>query len=103
MDLSIFLLLPFSVESVSSEGTLVGVGLVVSPPIRALERVRAWFIFLCLETRRVHLLIHLTTPPKFTVVFRFVETIILDALRTLNSTRKSCVTPLPAILTLGYA
>jgi len=93
----------FSVESVFSEEALVGVGLVVPPTIRALERVRAWFTFLCLETRRVRLLIHLATPPKFTVVFRFVEAITLDALRTLNSTRKSHVTPLPAILTLEYA
>jgi len=102
MDLSVFLLLPFSVESVSPEGALVGVGLVVPPTIRALERVQVWFVFLYLETRRVHLLIHLTTLSKFTVVFGFVGAITLDALGTLDSARKSRMTPLPAILTLGY-
>ena len=82
---------------------MVGVGLVVPPTIRALERVWAWFVFLCLKMKRVHLLIHLTTPPEFTVVFRFVGTITLDTLGILDSARKSCMTPLPAILTLGYA
>jgi len=37
------------------------------------------------------------------VVFRFVRAITLDTLRTLDSARKSHMTPLPAILTLGYA
>jgi len=103
MDLGIFLLLPFSVKSVSPEEVLVGVGLVVSLTIRALERVWAWFAFLHLETRRVCLLIHLATPFKFMVVFRFVGAITLDALGTLDSARTSHMTPLPAILTLGYA
>ena len=101
-DLSIFFLLPFSVELVSLEEALVGVGLVVLPTIRALERVWAWFVFLRLKMRRVHLLIHLTTPPEFMVVFRFVGAITLDILGTLDSARKSCMTPLPAILTLVY-
>jgi len=96
-------LLPFSVEIVSPEGALVGVGLVVPPTIRALERVWEWFTFLCLEVRRVCLLISLATPPEFTVVFGFVEAITLDALGTLDSARKSHMTPLPTILTLGYA
>jgi len=103
MDLSIFLLLPFSVELVSLEWALVRVSLVVLPAIRALERVWAWFTFLCLKTRRVHLLVSLATSPKFTVVFGFVRTITLDILETLDSAIKSHMTPLPAILTLGYA
>ena len=37
------------------------------------------------------------------VVFGFVGAITLDALRTLDFARKSYMTPLPAILTLGYA
>ena len=102
MDLGIFLLLSFSVESVSPEGILVGVGLVVLPTIRVLERVWAWFTFLSLKTRRVCLLVCLAIPPEFMVVFRFVEAITLDALKTLDSARKSCMTPLPAILTLRY-
>jgi len=103
MDLSIFLLLPFSVESVSPEEALVGVSLVVPLTIRVLERVWAWFAFLRLEVRRVCLLISLATPPKFTVVSRFVVAITLNALGILYSARKCHMTPLPAILTLGYA
>jgi len=95
--------LPFSVETVSPEGALVGVSLVVPLTIRALERVWAWFAFLCLEVRRVHLLVSLATPPEFIVVFGFVGAITLDTLGTLDSARKSHMTLLPAILTLGYA
>ena len=101
-DLGIFLLLLFSVESVSPEGALVGVGLVVPPTIRVLERVQAWFAFLSLKMRSVCLLVCLATPPEFMVVFRFVEAITLDALKILDSARKSRMTPLPVILTLGY-
>ena len=86
----------------SPEGALVGVGLVVFLTIRALERVWAWFAFLYLEMRRIHLLVCLATPPKFIVVFGFMGAITLDALETLNSARKCRMTPLPAILTSGY-
>ena len=82
---------------------MVGVGLVVPLTIRALERVWAWFTFLHLKTRRVCLLVYLATPPEFMVVFGFVGAITLDALGTLDSARKSRMTPLPAILTLEYA
>jgi len=95
--------LPFSVETVSPEGALVGVGLVVPLTIRALERVWAWFAFLRLKVRRVRLLVSLATLPEFTVVFGFVGAITLNTLGILDSARKSCMTPLPAILTLGYA
>jgi len=37
------------------------------------------------------------------VIFGFVEIITLNALETLDSARKSHMTPLPAILTLEYA
>ena len=74
----------------------------VPPTIRVLERVRAWFAFLSFKMRRVCLLVCLAIPPEFMVVFRFVEAITLDVLKTLDSARKSRMTPLPAILTLGY-
>jgi len=72
MDLSVFLLVPFSVESMPPEWALVGVGLVITPTIRAFEQMGAWFIFLCLEARWVCLLICFAAPPKFTVVLGFV-------------------------------
>ena len=103
MDLSVFLLLPFSVELVSPERALVGVGLVVSPTIRALERMGAKFALLCLEMRHVCLLICLAAPPKFIVVLGFVWTVALDTLRTLDFARKGCMSPPPAVFALGHA
>jgi len=47
MDLSIFFHMPFSIESMPPERAMVGVGLVVSLAIGALEFVRTWFAFLC--------------------------------------------------------
>jgi len=48
-DLDVLLLLPFSVEAVSPEETLVGICLMVIPTIGALEGVRAGFALLCFE------------------------------------------------------
>jgi len=47
MDLSVFFHMPFSIESMPPERTMVVVGLVVSLAIGALEFVRAWFALLC--------------------------------------------------------
>jgi len=71
-DLGIFLLVPFSVESMPPEWTLVGVGLVITSAIRAFERVRAWIALLSLEMQRVCLLVHFAAPPEFSVVLGFV-------------------------------
>ena len=103
MNLGIFLLVPFSVELMPPEWALVGVGLVITPTIRAFEWVRAWFTFLCLETWWVCLLIRFAAPPKFTVVLGFVWTIALDILGTLDSARKDCMSPPPAVFALEHA
>jgi len=84
MDLSIFLLLPLSVETMSPEEALVGVGLVVPPTIRAFEGMQARFALLCFEVRWVCLLIHLATSPKFVLVFGFVRAVVFDTFRALN-------------------
>jgi len=84
MDLGIFLLLPLSVEMMSLEGVLVGVGLVVSLTIRAFEDMWARFALLCFEVRWVCLLIRLATSPEFMVVFRFVRAVAFDAFGALN-------------------
>jgi len=102
MNLGVFLLVPFSVELMPPEWTLVGVGLVIAPTIRAFERVRAWFTFLCLETRWVCPLVCFAVPPKFTVVLRFVWTVALDTLGTLDFARKGCMSPPPAVFALGH-
>jgi len=84
IDLGIFLLLPLSVEMMSLEGTLVGVGLVVSLTIRAFEGMWARFALLYFEARWVCLLICLAIPPKFAVVFGFVRAVAFDIFGALN-------------------
>ena len=84
MDLSVFLLLPLSVETMSPEGALVKVGLVVPLTIRAFEGMWTRFALLHFEARWVCLLICLATLPKFAVVFGFVRAIAFDVFRALN-------------------
>ena len=52
--------------------------------------------------RGVCFFIHLTTPPEFAIVFQFVRTIAFDVLRSLYFARECHMTPLPAVLALGY-
>ena len=101
MDLNVFLLLPLSVEPVFPEWALDGVGLVVTSAIGTFECVQARIAFFGFKMRWVHLLVCFAAPPKFSVVFQFVWSIALDAFRPLDSTRESCVSPLPAIFALG--
>jgi len=46
MDLDIFLLLPFSIETMFPEQTLSRVGLVVASAVQTLEGMGTWFSFL---------------------------------------------------------
>jgi len=102
-DLSIFLLVPLPVESMSPEWALVGVSLVIAPAIRTLEYMRTWVTFLCLKTREVCLFVCFAAPPKFLVVFGSVWSIALDTLGTLDSAREGSVSSLPAVFALGDA
>jgi len=52
---------------------------------------------------RVCLLVHFAALPKFTVVLGFVWTVALDTLEALNSVRKGCVIPPPAVFALEHA
>jgi len=78
MDLSILPLLLFPIEPVSPEQILVGVRLMISSAIRAFEQVRAWISFFYFQSWRVDLVICLTVPSKFLMVFRFMRTIAFD-------------------------
>ena len=68
--------------------------------IEALEGVRVRFALLSLESREVSFFIHFAIPPKLAIIFRFVRSIALDTLGSLNIAGHSCVSPLPAILAL---
>jgi len=71
--------MPFPIEPVSPKQTLIGVHLVVSSAIRALECVSAWFFFFHFQSWRVNLGVCLVAPAKFPMVFRFVRPIAFDA------------------------
>jgi len=101
-DLSVLLLMPFPIEPVTPKQTLVGVCLMVSVTVQILEQVGAWFLFFCFQSWQVDLGISLAAPSKFLVVFQFVWPIAFDAFSPLNSARKCCVTPLPAVFALWY-
>jgi len=85
------------------EWALVGAGLVITPTIRSFEQVRAWITLLYLEMQRVCLLICFAALPEFMVVLGFVWTVALDTLGALDSARKGCVTPSPAVFALEHA
>ena len=101
MDLSILLLLPLLVESMSPEQTQIWVGLVVTPTVQIFKCVWVWFSFLCFELWRICFFVCFAAPSKFTVIFWLV-TIAFDALRSLDSARKHWMTPFPTVFTLKY-
>jgi len=65
--------------------------------------VRAWFPFFHFQSWRVNLVIHLATPSKFLMVFRFMRTIAFDIFWFLDFVRECHVTPLLTIFALWYA
>jgi len=94
---------PFAIEPILLEQTEIGVCLMVSMTVRALEEVRARFAFLSLKSKGVSFSIHFATPPKLVMIFRFMRSVALDALGSLNMVGQSCVSPSPAILALRDA
>ena len=103
MDLVIFLDVLFVMEPMFSKQTQVGVHLVISITVGALERMQIWFAFFCLKAREISFLIRFATPPKLLMVFSLVRAIALDTLGALDIAGHSCMFPLPAILALRDA
>ena len=103
LDLNILPLVPLSIESVSPKRTLIGVCLMVTAAIRALEWTGTGFAFLGFQPWRVHLGISFATPSKFAMMFGFVWSIAFNTFGALNSAWKGCVSPLPTIIALGDA
>ena len=77
-DLSVFLNVPFSMETMSPEWTCVRVGLVVSFAVWTFEGVGAWIAFFGFKSGRVKFGVSFATPAKFPVVFQFVRTVALN-------------------------
>ena len=100
MDLSIFLLVPLPVKSVSLEWTQVGVGLVIATAVQTFEQMRTWLAFLGFQSWWVDLGVGFATPAKFSVVFGFVRTITFNILGFLDFAGECCVTPLPTVFAL---
>jgi len=87
-------------EPILLEQTEIGIHLIVSTTVGALEGVRARFALLSLKSRGVSFSIHFATLPKLAMIFGFMRFVALDALGSLNIAGQSCVFPLPAILAL---
>ena len=64
------------------------------------NRVQTRFTFLGFKAWLVSLFVGLAAPAKFVIILQFVGSIALDALWTLDPTRKSWMTPFPAVFTL---
>jgi len=69
MDLSVFFLMPLSVEPVVPKWVLIRVGKMVAAIVRALEQVGAGFPFFCLKSWWVDFVVGLAAPTKFLMVF----------------------------------
>jgi len=100
MDLGVLFDVPFPVEAMPPKWTVVGVGLVISFAVGALEGVRAWFALFGFKSGGINFSIRFTTPTEFSMMFRFVRPVAFDAFGSLESTRECGVTPFPAIFTL---
>jgi len=72
----------------------------ISTTVGALKCVWTQFIFFCLKTRGIDLLIHFATPPKLMVVLSLVGPIVFGAFGSLDTAGQSHVSPLPAVLAL---
>ena len=100
MDLDIFLLMPFTVESVLSEWTQIGVHLVVASTIGTFECMWTRFTLLCFQTQWVRLLIGFATLTEFMIIFWFMWSITFDTFEFLDSVWKCGVFLFPTIFTL---
>jgi len=72
----------------------------ISTTVGALKCVWTWFAFFCLKVRRIDLLVCFAISPKLMVVLSLVKTIAFDIFGFLDMAGQSCMSPLPAVLTL---
>ena len=87
-------------EPILPEQTEIGIHLIVSMTVGALEGVRARFTLLSLKLRGVSFSIRFATPPKLAMIFGFMRSVAFDTLGSLNIAEQSCISPLPAIFAL---
>ena len=100
IDLSIFLLVPLSVEPISPKETWVWICLIITSTVRAFEWMRTWFAFLHFKARRICLWVSFATPAELMMVFGFVGPIALDTFDPLDSIWECGITLFSAIFTL---
>ena len=72
----------------------------ISTTVGVLKHVWTQFVFFCLKTRGIDLLIHFVTPPKLMVVLSLIRAIAFDIFRSLDTAGQSCVSPSPVVLVL---
>ena len=100
-DLGVLFDVPFTVEAMPPKWAVIGVGLVISFTVGALEGVRARFALFGFKSRRVDFSVSFTTPTKFSMMFRFVRPVAFDAFGSLDLARECGMFPFPAVFTLG--
>ena len=76
------------VEVVFSERVYITIYLIFFFAINVLERVRAQFAFLSLESREFIFEICLTIPYHISIVFDFIRSITLNILRSMSTAHK---------------
>ena len=102
MDLGIFSQVPFPIEPMTPKWTLVRVSKMVSTTVEAFEQVGTWISLFCFQSRQIDFGVGLAAPPKFSMMFQFVQSIAFDAFGSLNPIQKCSMAPFPAVFTLRH-
>ena len=101
-DFLLFFWMPFAIKPILPEKTKVRVCLVVTSTVEAFEGMGARFTLLGFQSKGIRLAIIFAILCKMSAVFRFVGTVTFGIFWFLNSARKGCMTPFPAVLALRY-
>ena len=101
--LSSLVSIPLLVKAVVPKWTLVVVSSMVTLAVQTLESVRTRYTICSRLPRRVRLSVSLVTPSQEPVVLNSVRTTTLLTLSALSVTGMCWMTPVPAVVTLGYS
>jgi len=71
-----FLAMPISVKSVFSEWTVITVHLLFILAVNIFKQVSIGFFFFCFKPWRIHLEVGFATPHHFSMMFKFVWTVV---------------------------
>ena len=95
--------MPLLVKAIAPEGILVVISSMVTLAIQTLESVRTRYTICSHLPRRVRLGISLATPSQQFVALNFMKTTIFLTFSPLSVTGMCKMSPVLAIVTLGYS